>query len=56
MAKDYSNMYISTIKHDTLTNKGKIDNLESLWSHYSILLNKFIKDMNFNLVKGNGVK
>ena len=55
MAKDYSNMYISTIKHDTLTNKGKIDNLEPLWSHYSILLNKFIKDMNFNLVKGNGV-
>ena len=55
MNKDYSNMYISTIKHDTLTNKGKIDNLEPLWSHYSILLNKFIKDMNFNLVKGNGV-
>ena len=55
MVKDYSNMYISTIKHDTLTNKGKIDNLEPLWSHYSILLNKFIKDINFNLVKGNGV-
>ena len=55
MTKDYSNMYISTIKHDTFTNKGKIDNLEPLWSHYSILLNKFIKDMNFNLVKGNSV-
>lgn len=55
MAKDYSNMYISTIKHDTLTNKGKIDNLEPLWSHYSILLSKFIKDMNFDLIKGNGV-
>lgn len=55
MAKSYSDMHISTIKHDTLTNKSKIDNLEPLWSHYSILLNKFIKDMNFNLVKGNGV-
>ncbi len=55
MTKDYSNMYMSTIKHDTFTNKGKINNLEPLWSHYSILLNKFIKNMNFNLVKGNDV-
>ena len=48
-------MYISIIKHDTFTNKGKINNLKSLWSYYSILLNEFIKNMSFNLVKGNGV-
>ena len=50
-----SNKYMSTIRHETLTNKGKIENLEPLWSHYSELLDKFMKEMNYNLVKGNGV-
>ena len=50
-----SNKYMSAIRHETLTNKGKIDNLEPLWSHYSELLDKFMREMNFNLVKGNGV-
>lgn len=55
MSKDYSNLYLSTIKHDTLTNKGKINDLESLWFHYSHLLEHFIKDMNRNFIKGNGI-
>ena len=55
MAKNYNNKYISAVKHETLTNKGKIDNLEPLWSHYTSLLDKFMTDMNFNLVKGNSV-
>ena len=38
MAKNYNNKYISAVKHETLTNKGKIDNLEPLWSHYTSLL------------------
>ena len=46
---------MSAIRHETLTNKGKIDNLEPLWSHYSELLDKFMREMNYNLVKGNGV-
>jgi len=46
---------MSAIRHETLTNKGKIDNLEPLWSHYSEMLNKFMREMNYNLVKGNGV-
>ena len=55
MAKNHNNKYISAVKHETLTNKGKIDNLEPLWSHYTSLLDKFMTDMNFNLVKGNSV-
>ena len=50
-----SNKYMSAIRHETLTNKEKIDNLEPLWSHYSELLDKFMREMNYNLVKGNGV-
>lgn len=50
-----SNKYMSAIRHETLTNKGKINNLEPLWSHYSELLDKFMREMNYNLVKGNGV-
>ena len=50
-----SNKYMSAIRHETLTNKEKIENLEPLWSHYSELLDKFMKEMNYNLVKGNGV-
>ena len=46
---------MSAIRHETLTNKEKIDNLEPLWSHYSELLDKFMREMNYNLVKGNGV-
>ena len=47
MGKDYTNKYISTVKHETLTNKGKIDSLDSLWSHYQSLLDKFMHDMDF---------
>ena len=50
-----SNKYMSAIRHETLTNKGKVDNLEPLWSHYSKMLDKFMREMNYNLVKGNGV-
>ena len=50
-----SNKYMSAIRHETLTNKGKIENLEPLWSHYSEMLDKFMREMNYNLVKGNGV-
>ena len=50
-----SNKYMSAIRHETLTNKGKVDNLEPLWSHYTELLDKFMREMNYNLVKGNGV-
>ena len=52
MGKDYTNKYISTIKHETITNKGEIDSLDSLWSHYQDLLNKFMSDMNLSLVRG----
>ena len=55
MSKNYKDKYMSAIRHETLTNKGKVDNLESLWSHYSELLDKFMREMNYNLVKGNGV-
>ena len=55
MGKDYTNKYISTIKHETLTNKGKIDSLDSLWSHYQSLLDKFMHDMNLSLVSGQDV-
>jgi hypothetical protein len=55
MSKDYSNLYLSAVKHDTLTNKRKINDLEPLWFHYSHLLNYFIKDMNLNFIKGNGI-
>ena len=55
MVKKYENKYLSTVKHETLTNKDKIQNLEPLWSLYSDLLDKFMKDMNHNLVKGNTV-
>lgn len=55
MANKFENKYLSAVKHETLTNKGKIQNLEPLWSLYSDLLDKFIKDMNNNSVKGNAV-
>lgn len=55
MANKYENKYLSTVRHETLTNKGKIQNLEPLWSLYSNLLDTFMKDMNRNLVKGNTV-
>lgn len=55
MGKDYTNKYISTIKHETLTNKGKIDSLDSLWSHYHVLLDKFMRDMNLSLIRGQDV-
>lgn len=55
MGKDYTTKYISTVKHETLTNKGKIDNLDTLWSHYQKLLDTFIHDMNAKLVSGQTV-
>ena len=55
MSKNYKDKYMSAIRHETLTNKGKVDNLESLWSHYSELLDRFIREMNYNLLKGNVV-
>ena len=55
MGKDYTNKYISTVKHETLTNQGKIDNLDPLWSHYQTLLGQFMHDMNFHLVRGQEV-
>ena len=55
MANKFENKYLSAIRHETLTNKGKIQNLEPLWSLYSNLLDTFMKDMNRNLVKGNTV-
>ena len=53
MANKFENKYLSAVRHETLTNKGKIQNLEPLWSLYSDLLDTFMKDMNRNLVKGN---
>lgn len=50
MGKDYTNKYISTVKHETLTNQGKINSLDPLWSHYQNLLGQFMYDMNFHLV------
>ena len=55
MGKDYTNKYISTVKHETLTNHGKIDSLGPLWSHYQTLLGQFMHDMNFHLVRGQEV-
>ena len=55
MANKFENKYLSVVRHETLTNKGKIQNLEPLWSLYSNLLDTFMKDMNRNLVKGNTV-
>ena len=55
MGKDYTNKYISTVKHETLTNRGKIDSLNPLWSHYQNLLGQFMYDMNFHLVRGQEV-
>ena len=55
MANKFENKYLSAVRHETLTNKGKVQNLEPLWSFYSNLLDKFMKDMNRNLVKGNTV-
>lgn len=55
MGKDDTNKYISTVKHETLTNQGKIDNLDPLWSHYQTLLGQFMHDMNFHLVRGQEV-
>ena len=55
MGKDYTNKYISTVKHETLTNQGKIASLDPLWSHYQNLLDTFMHDMNFKLVCGQEV-
>lgn len=55
MAKDYTNKYISTVKHETLTNQGKIDSLDPLWSHYQHLLSQFMHDMNASLTHGQAV-
>ena len=55
MGKDYTNKYISTVKHETLTNQGKIERLDPLWSHYQNLLDTFMHDMNFKLVRGQEV-
>ena len=55
MGKDYTNKYISAIKHETLTNKGKIERLDSLWSHYQNLLDYFMHDMNSKLIRGQEV-
>lgn len=55
MGKDYTNKYISTVKHETLTNQGKIERLDPLWSHYQNLLGKFMYDMNVKLVRGQEV-
>ena len=55
MGKDYTNKYISTVKHETLANQGKIASLDPLWSHYQNLLDTFMHDMNFNLVCGQEV-
>ena len=55
MGKDYTNKYISTVKHETLTNQGKIDSLDPLWSHYQNLLGQFIYDINVKLVRGQEV-
>ena len=55
MGKDYTNKYISTVKHETLTNQGKIDSLGPLWSHYQNLLDTFMHDMNVKLVRGQEV-
>ena len=55
MGKDYTNKYISTVKHETLTNQGKIDSLDPLWSHYQTLLGQFIHDMNVKLIRGQEV-
>ena len=55
MGKDYTNKYISTVKHETLTNQGKIERLDPLWSQYQNLLDAFMYDMNFHLVRGQEV-
>ena len=55
MGKDYTNKYISTVKHETLTNQGKIERLYPLWSQYQQLLDKFMHDMNANLISGKNV-
>ena len=55
MGKDYTNKYISVIKHETLTNQGKIEYLDPLWSQYRNLLDYFMHDMNFKLVNGQDV-
>lgn len=55
MGKDYTNKYISTVKHETLANKGKIASLDPLWSHYQNLLGHFMHDMNFELIRGQEV-
>ena len=55
VVKNRENKYISTIKHDTLTNIGKIAKLEPLWKEYRSLLVYFIRDMNVKLQKGLNV-
>ena len=52
MVKNRENKYMSTIKHETLTNIGKITRLEPLWYHYQNCLGYFIHDMNIKLQKG----
>ena len=55
MGKDYTNKYISTVKHETLANQGKIDSLGPLWSHYQNQLDTFMRDMNASLTRGQAV-
>ena len=52
VVKNHENKYFSTIKHETLTNIGKIEKLEPLWKEYRSLLDYFIHDMNVKLQKG----
>ena len=49
VVKNRENKYMSTIKHETLTNIGKIEKLEPLWREYRSLLDYFIHDMNVKL-------
>ena len=52
VVKNRENKYMSTIKHETLTNIGKIAKLEPLWKEYRTFLDYFIHDMNVKLQKG----
>lgn len=55
VVKNREHKYMSTIKHETLTNIGKIAKLEPLWKEYRSLLDYFIHDMNVKLQKGLNV-
>ena len=52
VVKNREHKYMSTIKHETLTNIGKIAKLEPLWKEYRTFLDYFIHDMNVKLQKG----